>query len=156
MDISFILQTLRSNRIALTRILDETPVDILAEIPAGFRNNNWWNIAHILVVQQLIHYKLSGLPVYIDKELVKGYSKGSAPGGPPHKDTLMSVRESLTETVKWLERDYKAGRFVTYTPYTTSARVTLNSIEDALLFNLYHEGLHMGVIRSLQKVTGHR
>lgn len=154
MDIPFVLQTIRSNRSFLSRMLEETPQPALLQVPEGFRNNIWWNIAHTLVVQQLLCYKLSGLPLHIDDSLVQRYSKGTAPSGFPDPEEMDSVRKSLTDTVDLLERDYGEGRFATYTEYTTSARVTLRSIEDALLFNLYHEGLHMGTIRSLQKLVG--
>ena len=70
----------------------------------------------------------------------------------PGAETRKEVANALIRTVAVLEEDYKADRFKTYRPYTTSAGVTLKSIEDALFFNLYHEGLHMGTILSLLKV----
>jgi hypothetical protein len=41
-------------------------------VPDGFNNSIAWNIAHILVTQQLLHYKLSG------KDCVYHTSKSSS------------------------------------------------------------------------------
>jgi hypothetical protein len=38
-----------------------------------------WNIAHIIVVQQMLVYKLSGLPMMISDEMVDKYKKGTKP-----------------------------------------------------------------------------
>jgi hypothetical protein len=50
-----------------------------------------------------------------------------------------------------LDEDYSRGVFKNFTEYTTSVNVTLTSIEDAIDFNLYHEGVHLGVILQLLK-----
>ena len=156
MDISLVIETIRSNRRFLTLVLDETPQELLTAIPKGFNNNIWWNIAHTLVVQQLLCYKLSGLPLHIDEALVQGYSKGTYPKGFVAPDERQQVRDALLSTAELLGTDYQQGIFKDYMEYTTSARVTLRSIEDGILFNLYHEGLHMGIIRALQRASGNR
>ncbi len=40
-------------------------------IPEGFSNSISWNLAHILVTQQLLHYKLSGLEMLLLKSTEK-------------------------------------------------------------------------------------
>ena len=52
-----------------------------------------------------------------------------------------------------MQEDYAKGLFKDYTEYTTSANVTLSSVDDAIIFNVYHEGLHLGAILSLLKVV---
>jgi hypothetical protein len=47
--------------------------------PEGYSNNLIWNIAHIIVVQQMLVYKLSGLPMMISDEMVEKYKKGTKP-----------------------------------------------------------------------------
>lgn len=146
-----VFQTLENQRKRLVEILGNTPEADLEAIPDGFRNNIWWNAAHILVVQQLLCYKLSNLPLPIDASWVTAYAKGTFPGALPGEEERQKVREQLLDTVPKLKAEYQAGQFGSYTPYTTSAGVTLRSIEDGILFNLYHEGLHLGAILSLQK-----
>jgi hypothetical protein len=60
----------------------------------------------------------------------------------------------LTDTILWTQEDYDKGLFVNFTPYTTSAKVTLSGINEAIAFNLYHEGLHYGSVLALKKLVG--
>ena len=74
MDTRMIFDTLQSNRKRLVSILADTPERILQHVPEGFNNNIWWNAAHTLVVQQLLCYRLSGLPVNVEEDLIVQYS----------------------------------------------------------------------------------
>ena len=51
-----------------------------------------------------------------------------------------------------LELDLKNGLFVKYQAYTTSLNVELVDIDSAVVFNNFHEGIHLGVILSLRKL----
>jgi len=141
------------NRKKLYQILKETPKEQLLEVPDGFRNNIWWNIAHVLVTEQLLVYKLSGQPMRLDEVLVDKYKKGTQPSGTPTDEELQGVAELLLSTVDWMREDYGKGIFNGYNEYTTSANVTLKSVEDAIMFNVYHQGLHLGAIISLLKTV---
>ena len=50
-----------------------------------------------------------------------------------------------------LEEDFEAGIFENYIAYPTSTGLNIDSLETALLFNNYHEGIHYGIIRSIKK-----
>ena len=67
----------RTLRKLIAPFLEELSLDQLNTIPEGFTNNLFWNIAHVVVTQQLLVYKLSGLPMLISDELVDKYKKGS-------------------------------------------------------------------------------
>jgi hypothetical protein len=153
MDAQFIFQTMTRHRKNLVKILENTSESRLECIPEGFNNNIWWNITHTLVVQQLLCYKLSKLPMYIPDDMVVAYSKGTFPAQLPNTEYRAGVSSLLEETVSNLEGDYKNGLFKEYSTYTTSAGFVLSSIDEALQFNLYHEGLHLGTILSLMKVA---
>jgi hypothetical protein len=56
-------------------ISNARPVEYNSE---GYSNNLIWNIAHIIVVQQMLVYKLSGLPMMISDEMVEKI-KGTKP-----------------------------------------------------------------------------
>lgn len=140
------------NRKILYKLLKETPKEQLLNIPAGYRNNIWWNIAHVVVTQQILVYKFSGLPMRFSDELVNKFMKGTAPDGTATDEEIEIITGFLFSTIEWTQEDYENGLFTSYNSYTTSVNVTLDSVEDAIAFNLYHEGMHIGAILSLFKM----
>jgi len=120
-------------------------------IPQGHKNNILWNLGHIVVVEQLLHYKLSGLDPYIPNEMIAQFKTGTSPvdwASPPDAGVIRSL---LLELPEKLHADYQAGRFGEFKPYTTSVGVTLMDFEDASTFNHFHEGVHTGIILSMRK-----
>ncbi|MGB5227596.1 MAG: DinB family protein [Eudoraea sp.] len=140
------------NRKILYKILKRTPAELLFEIPEGYRNNIWWNIAHIVATQQILVYKFSNLPTRIDDSLVQKFRKGTLPDISPTDEELDHIAAFLLSTAEWAQEDYENGVFKEYNEYKTSTKVILRNVEDALSYNLYHEGLHLGVILSLEKI----
>lgn len=147
-----LLEITLQNRRNLYAILERMPKEELLKIPNGFRNNIWWNIAHVVVTQQLLVYKLSGLPMRIPNELVEKYKKGTVPDGTATDDEIKMVSGFLLSTIEWTQADFENGLFTAFNEYPTSAKVTLKNVEDAINFNLFHEGLHLGAILSLKKI----
>ncbi len=139
------------NRKILYKFLRDTPKAKLLEIPQGYRNNIWWNIAHIVVTQQLLVYKFSGLPMRVSDALVHKFMKGTVPDGTATDEEIEIISGFLFSTIEWTQEDYENGLFTSYNSYTTSVNVTLESVEDAIAFNLYHEGIHLGAILALLK-----
>ena len=45
---------------------------------------------------------------------------------------------------------YDNGVFKGYTPYATSLNVTLSTIDEAISFNAFHEGIHLGYILAMK------
>ena len=62
-----------------------------------------------------------------------------------------NFKEQFLQLPVQLNEDYEKGIFKNYTEYITSVNVTLSTIEDGIDFNLYHEGIHLGVILQLLK-----
>jgi len=139
------------NRKILHHILMTTSKEDLFFIPEKHKNNIWWNIVHVLVTQQLLIYKLSKAPMRLDNALVKEFSKGTYPASAITDEQFKQVANTLLTAIEWTKEDYEKGIFKEFTQYTTSANVTLNTVEDAISFNVFHEGLHMGAIRGIQK-----
>lgn len=121
-------------------------------IPAGFNNNLIWNLAHVVVTQQLLIYKMSANEIRIDKGLVEKYRKGTKPEGDLSASEIETIQGLLLHTSTLCEKDYEAGLFSQYKPYSTSYGIVLNSIEDALAFNNVHEAMHLGNILSMRKL----
>ncbi len=141
------------NRKNLLAILESTPKYDLLKIPEGFNNNIWWNIAHVVVTQQILVYKFSGVPMKVSDELVSKFMKGTTPDGTATDDEIQQIKEILVSTIESTAKDYEAGLFKGFKPYTTSAKVTLNNVQDAISFNNFHEGIHLGSIFALRKMV---
>lgn len=148
-----IFDTTLQNRKLLYKILDNTPREQLLETPKGFRNNIWWNIAHVVVTQQVLVYKFSGLKVRIPEQFIEKFKKGTLPDGTATDAEIKQIGDFLISTAEWAKKDYGTGLFKNFNEYTTSLNVTLRNVDDAMTFNLFHEGLHLGAVLGLQKVV---
>lgn len=147
------IQAFREIRGFVLRLADDLSDEQLLAQPAGASNNILWNLGHLAVTQQLLHYKLSGLPMYLPDPVIDGFRKGSSPAdwnGAPPADAAQ-VREWLGELPERLAEDHAAGRFETYQEYPTSTGISLHSFEQAAAFNNFHEGIHVGMILRLRK-----
>lgn len=121
-------------------------------IPKGFNNSLYWNAAHCVVTQQLLCYKISGNEMIVDSDVIDKYRKGSTPdGNVPNVIEIGKIKDLLIISVEQMEKDYNEGLFKNYTAYPTSFGVELKSIEDAILFNNLHEGLHLGYMMAMVK-----
>ena len=70
---------LRKSRLLALKELDGLTLAQIHKIPNGFNNNIAWNIAHLVVTQQLLHYKLSNLNCLCSDDLISMYKKGTLP-----------------------------------------------------------------------------
>jgi hypothetical protein len=128
-------------------------LDQLHVIPEGFTNNIAWNIAHIVVTQQLLHYGLSEKYCLVSDELIAAYKKGTKPTRQFTQEEFDEVLDLFKGLPNTLEEDYEAGIFTEYSAYKTSTGFVIDSMEKAIIFNNFHESLHLGVIMSLKKLV---
>lgn len=147
-----IFQATNFTRTRLLHLLENLTPEQLCFIPKGFKNNIIWNLGHILITEQMLSYSLSGLDIPVDKKFVKIYGKGSSPKTAITKEEINEIKAQLIPAIKQTEKDLKNGIFKTYNSYTTSVGITLASVEEALQFNLFHEGIHFGIILSIKKL----
>ena len=141
----------QKNRIILKRFLEEIPLEDLNKVPEGFSNNIIWNIAHIVVIHQLLIYKLSGLPMHVSEEMVSKYKNKTKPEGYVTQDEVDEINGLLESLLLQTEKDITAGIFKTYMEYTVTSGTTLTNVQEAFEFNSYHEGVHLGYILALRK-----
>jgi len=135
----------------LANVLQNTDYSDLIYVPDGFKNNIYWNIAHCIATQQLLIYYLSDIPFKIDKYWIETYKKGTFPSSKVSKQEIEDLRFLLGETSKIMARDYDNNLFQNYEKYSTSFNMNLNNVEDAILFNNIHEGIHYGYILAQKK-----
>lgn len=144
---------LKTSRKITLKVIENLSLEQLHTIPKGFKNNIIWNLTHLVVTQQLLHYKLSGLECLISKDLIQKYTKGTVPSEKMSADDFETVKELFLKLPETLEENYNAGVFKEYHTYNTSTGYVLDSIETAVPFNNFHEGLHLGTIMALKKLV---
>jgi len=142
--------TLVSRKI-VSQFLENHTLEQLNKIPEGFKNNLIWNIAHVVVTQQLLVYKFSGLPMMVSDELVQKYMKGTQPEHNATQAEVDEIKSLLSKTINQTKEDFDNTIFKNYQEYPTSTGFIIKSAEDAMAFNYFHEGLHIGIMMGLRK-----
>lgn len=149
---NFIFEVFPNTRAALNNIIENYSLADLNKIPEGFNNNIIWNIGHVIVTEQLLVYKLSGLQPMVSDNLINKYKKDSKPDGNVSQAEVDEIKELLFSTIERTKIDYTNNVFINYNEYTVSTTGnTLKNVDDALNFALFHEGLHAGYILALKR-----
>jgi hypothetical protein len=125
----------------------------LNKIPAGFNNNIIWNLGHMIAAQQGICYRRAGATPRISDEFWERFRTGSKPDGAVEAAEIENIKTLFLSTIDQLETDVKTPVFDNYTSWNTRYNVEISSINDAVGFVPFHEGLHLGTIMSLKKLV---
>lgn len=147
-------ELLLQSRKNFVKLIEAFDVETLNKIPVGFKNNLIWNFGHSLVAQQMLCYKLAGVASELDDAIINKYKKGSSPQGDADKDEITRLKYFAISSVNRLEVDLQASRFDHFETYETSYGYTIKNINDAILFSLAHENLHLGYAMAIRKVLG--
>lgn len=140
-----------SSRNILLKFLENNSLEQLNTIPEGFSNNLIWNIGHIVVVQQMLVYKLSGLPMMISEAMVEKYKKGTKPEAEVTQPEVDEIKHLLFATLEQSKTDFAKGIFKEYSEFTTMTGFTIRNAKEAMEFNNYHEALHTGIMMQIRK-----
>ncbi|CVK16032.1 DinB superfamily protein [Apibacter mensalis] len=146
-------EILKKYRKSLVDEIDDLNIEQLQMIPKGFKNNIFWNVAHVLVSQQILHYKMSGLNPLITHDWIENYQKGTLPRFVITEDEINYLKGKLITTADRLEEDFNEKKFESYTEIETKMGILISSIEDAINFNISHEALHYGIVISMKKMV---
>lgn len=139
------------NRKLLKSFIENLSLEELNKIPQGFSNNIIWNIAHTIVTQQLLVYNLSGLSTIVSEEMISQYRKGTKPQNNLNQAEVDAIKNLLFSTIEKTKEDYNNKIFQTYNQYTVTTKSILSNVEEAIDFNNFHEGIHLGYILALRK-----
>ena len=151
MDLTNSIKLLQNEREIALNVLQKYSDEQLLKIPEGFNNNVLWNLGHIIVTQQILHYMLSRSEMRIDKELVSIFRTGTSPSQWKTTPDIPNIKTLFTEIPELFLKDYKNGIFQEFRTYKTATGFELNTFEDAVTFNHFHEGTHLGIILGLIK-----
>ncbi|NRD77104.1 DinB family protein [Bacillus sp. BRMEA1] len=125
--------------------------EIADRIPKGFRNTIRWNLGHIYVVLERFAFQYMGFPQHLPEGFKELFEYGTSPLSYPASVRVPTLHELETLLKEQKDRIHEAianrleEKIVP--PYTTSAGITLETPEQFLSFNLYHEGMHLAIIK---------
>ncbi|MES2813183.1 MAG: DinB family protein [Bacteroidota bacterium] len=141
----------QTSRNVLLKFLENYTLEQLNKVPEGFANNLIWNIGHIVTVQQMLVYNLSGLPMMISDEMVETYKKGTKPEREITLEEIEEIKKLLFSTLEQTKEDFANAIFGEYAKFTTMSGFTITSAKAAVEFNNYHEALHTGIMMQIRK-----
>ncbi len=144
-----LIKAAKTSRKLYLALFEKYTLDQMNVVPDKFNNNIIWNIGHIVAAQQSLVYKTSNLPMYISDAFFDRYKPGTRPVGRVTSDEAEEIKSLLISMIEKTESDLVNGKFVSFTERNTITGFHLGKLEDALVFNIYHEGLHMGYINSI-------
>jgi hypothetical protein len=133
------------------KYLTEYSLAQLNQVPEGFSNNLIWNIGHVIVVQQRLVYGLSDLSMHVSDKLFQKYKPGTKPEANEPQETVALFKELLMSSIDQTISDFKSGKFERYNELTTSKGFHLANASEAINYNNYHEGMHLGTMIGLVK-----
>lgn len=133
------------------QFLDTLTLEQLNFKPNTFKNTIYWNIKHIVVTQQLLVYGLSNIPMLLKEEEITAYRKGTGFEKDATQADVVQLKEELFTTLDQTIIDYKNGQFKSYNEYEVSTKSVLTSVDEALQFNNFHEGIHLGYVLAMRK-----
>lgn len=141
-----------TNRNNYLRFIETLTLEQLNKVPEGFNNNVIWNVGHIIVVQQSLVYRLSGLPMRVSDEMFNLYKPGTRPEQAVTQAEADELKQLLITLCEDSIKDIEKGIFTSFTGRMTATGFDLTSFADALEFNNYHEGVHLGMMMSIRKL----
>jgi hypothetical protein len=89
----------------------------------------------------------------VTDETVEKYRKGTKTEHFATQEEVDQILSLLTQTIDQTEKDIENEIFTNFTEYPTSTGYVLTSAQDAMTFNNFHEGIHLGVILGLRKLV---
>lgn len=146
------ISTIIESRKVFRQLIDGLSIEEINIVPAGFNNNIIWNFGHVIVSQQLLCYKLSGLPLKIEESYLLKYAKGTKPEIFFDETELEFLKQQAAFLIDELVRDLDQGLFKNFTTYVTSFNVTLLNVDDAVKFLTMHEGMHLGYAMAIKRL----
>jgi len=123
----------------------------LNEIPEGYSNNLIWNVAHLVVTQKQLIYGLSNNDLNLDDTFLSTYRKGGKPIEIVGEEECKSIVLLFDYLYDELEEDLERLDFSKFKVYPTSYNFEITNIDEALIFNNLHFGLHFAFLLKLKK-----
>jgi hypothetical protein len=145
------ITTIRKTREHLIQLLEGLTAEQLNRVPSGFNNNIIWNLAHLVSAQQGICYTRADKDIVTDDKYFTPYRPGTKPDGFIDEAEIVTIKHLLFSTIDQLETDYNKDVFANYGAWISRYGVEINTIEDAINFLPFHDGMHIGYIMAMKR-----
>lgn len=147
------IDQIKSTRIFILDLVKDLSIEQLNKIPDGFNNNIIWNIAHLTAAQQNLCYNRSGiLPTVADKHLFP-FLSGTKPDASINELEIEGIYSTLISSIDQFKMDYANQLFLEFNQWDKRYGMKLKTIDDAINFIPFHEGMHIGYIMALKKLV---
>ncbi|WP_308636343.1 DinB family protein [Paenibacillus silvisoli] len=147
----FLFEQLKFVRSQTLKLMEGVTEEAANRVPDGFRNTIRWQLGHIYVVLERFAFQYIGLPLNRPEGFKEMFEFGSSPLNWAEEAVVPSLEELkqlLSEQLGRIEEALESRlQEKVAQPYTTSSGITLSSPEEFLSMNLYHEGMHLSVIK---------
>ena len=153
MTLPIVFKTLRTTRFHLARELEGLDDAQLLAIPPGRDDNILWNVGHVTCSLARLTYVFSGFPLPIPEHYLGLFGKGTNALDWDTAPDATEVIDTANQLVDDLESDFADEKFSEYKPLTIGPN-SIDSVEEAVSFHCFHEGLHIGKIIDLKLLLG--
>ncbi|MBS1555029.1 MAG: DinB family protein [Bacteroidetes bacterium] len=146
------IEFFRKIRKHVLQLLEHMHAAQLNQVPTGFSNNLVWNLGHLLVTQQSILYRSSGLQPKLDDSYSLLFKSGTRPEKEFAAEDINAIKQLFKAQITDLEADWAKGIFQHYNSWNhRDTGIVVSSMADALNFIIFHESMHLGIIKSIKK-----
>ncbi|WP_219836110.1 DinB family protein [Paenibacillus sp. R14(2021)] len=120
-------------------------------MPAGFRNNIRWQLGHVYTVTEILALSQLNLPLHLPEGFMERFPYGTSPQDQiaisAPVPTIPELEQLLKNQPQRIRELLPVSRLNESAPtITTSTGLGLHTPEQSLRYNLYHEGIHFGII----------
>ncbi len=147
-------KTVRATRGYMAQQVADLSEEQLLQVPDGLRNNILWHVGHVVQSEAGIVYGRSGLDVPLPNHYTALYKGGTSPADWTETPDIPDVMEHLKTQTGTIYNEYKDGKFEGYGGFEMVPKYTLDTIEEAFAFNIFHESIHVGMVMTMRKLIG--
>ncbi|SEO60737.1 DinB family protein [Paenibacillus sp. OV219] len=147
----YLFTQLKFVRSQTLKLMDGVTEEMADSVPEGFRNTIRWNLGHVYVVLERYIFQYLNLPQQLPAGFKELFEFKTTPLNWPSDANIPTLAELEQLLAGQLERVEAAIAHRLHEtlqqPYTTSTGLTIESPEQFCSMNLFHEGMHLSVIK---------
>ncbi len=136
----------------ILNIIKDLSIEQLLYIPTQLNNSILWNLGHVVVSQQMLTYGLSGQKMNTPIDWTPIFKIGSKGNIQFEEEQLTDLKKYMVPLIEQTENDFALNHFENFKPFYTGYGAKITNIHEALAFNNYHEGNHIGHILTMKKL----